>query len=181
VSFFEFVLSHHDIHSCQFPAEIYYFKPVGSRASIQLYVLISLPQQTVSVSLMFLVVVSYILGVFMETFIPCHGLLCYLNPVNQFALIHCFILRSFTGFIQQERKCFHCDHSKRLCQHCLRCRCSCSPAVSEPYSSRELLIFTKIVLQYHTQPWYLSVPTLLFSTSWVWKFLLQFQRSLTKF
>ncbi|KAG2138157.1 OPT oligopeptide transporter protein-domain-containing protein [Suillus cothurnatus] len=44
-------------------AEIYYFKP-----------------QTVSVSLMFLVVVSYILGVFMETFIPRRGLLRYLNP-----------------------------------------------------------------------------------------------------
>ncbi|KAG2036131.1 OPT oligopeptide transporter protein-domain-containing protein [Suillus americanus] len=44
-------------------AEIYYFKP-----------------QTVLVSLMFLAVVSYILGVFMETFIPRRGLLRYLNP-----------------------------------------------------------------------------------------------------
>ncbi|OJA15602.1 hypothetical protein AZE42_10123 [Rhizopogon vesiculosus] len=44
-------------------AEIYYFKP-----------------QTILVSLMFLAVVSYILGVFMETFIPCHGLFRYLNP-----------------------------------------------------------------------------------------------------
>ncbi|KAG1866764.1 OPT oligopeptide transporter protein-domain-containing protein [Suillus subluteus] len=44
-------------------AEIYYFKP-----------------QTVLVSLMFLAVVSYILGIFMETFIPRRGLLRYLNP-----------------------------------------------------------------------------------------------------
>ncbi|KAG1846054.1 OPT oligopeptide transporter protein-domain-containing protein [Suillus subalutaceus] len=44
-------------------AEIYYFKP-----------------QSISVSLMFLAVVSYILGVSMETFIPRRGLLRYLNP-----------------------------------------------------------------------------------------------------
>ncbi|KAG1895556.1 OPT oligopeptide transporter protein-domain-containing protein [Suillus fuscotomentosus] len=44
-------------------AEIYYFKP-----------------QTVLVSLMFLAVVSYVLGVFMETFIPRRGFLRYLNP-----------------------------------------------------------------------------------------------------
>ncbi|KAG1858091.1 OPT oligopeptide transporter protein-domain-containing protein [Suillus subluteus] len=44
-------------------AEIYYFKP-----------------QTVYVSLMFLAVVSYILGVFMETFIPRRGLMRYMNP-----------------------------------------------------------------------------------------------------
>ncbi|KAG2083003.1 OPT oligopeptide transporter protein-domain-containing protein [Suillus cothurnatus] len=36
--------------------------------------------QTVSMSLMFLAVVSYILGFFMETFIPRRGLLRYLNP-----------------------------------------------------------------------------------------------------
>ncbi|KAG2134272.1 OPT oligopeptide transporter protein-domain-containing protein [Suillus cothurnatus] len=52
-------------------AEIYYFKP-----------------QTVLVSLMFLAVVSYILGVFMETFIPRRGLLRYLNPKeNAFVVI----------------------------------------------------------------------------------------------
>jgi hypothetical protein len=39
----------------------------------------------------------------------------------------------------------------------------------------------KIVLQYHAQCRYLSVPTLLFSTSWVWEFLFKFQRMLTKF
>ncbi|KAG2750270.1 OPT oligopeptide transporter [Suillus brevipes Sb2] len=44
-------------------AEIYYFKP-----------------QTVLVSLMFLAVMSYILGIFMETFIPRRGFLRYLNP-----------------------------------------------------------------------------------------------------
>jgi OPT family small oligopeptide transporter len=44
-------------------AEIYYFKP-----------------QTVLVSLMFLAVVSYVLGIFMETFIPRRGFLRYLNP-----------------------------------------------------------------------------------------------------
>ncbi|KAH0827049.1 OPT oligopeptide transporter [Lanmaoa asiatica] len=44
-------------------AEIYYFKP-----------------QTVSVSLMFLAIVSYVLGFAMETFVPRRGLLRYLNP-----------------------------------------------------------------------------------------------------
>ncbi|KAG8217852.1 OPT oligopeptide transporter protein-domain-containing protein [Butyriboletus roseoflavus] len=44
-------------------AEIYYFKP-----------------QTVGVSLMFLAIVSYVLGIAMETFIPRHGLFRYLNP-----------------------------------------------------------------------------------------------------
>ncbi|KAG9318821.1 OPT oligopeptide transporter protein-domain-containing protein [Chiua virens] len=44
-------------------AEIYYFKP-----------------QTVLVSLMFLGIISYVLGVAMETFIPRHGLFRYLNP-----------------------------------------------------------------------------------------------------
>ncbi|KAG1732197.1 OPT oligopeptide transporter protein-domain-containing protein [Suillus paluster] len=44
-------------------AEIYYFKP-----------------QTVLVSLMFLAVISYVIGVFMETFIPRRGFFRYLNP-----------------------------------------------------------------------------------------------------
>ncbi|KAG1875141.1 OPT oligopeptide transporter protein-domain-containing protein [Suillus tomentosus] len=44
-------------------AQIYYFKP-----------------QTVSVSLMFLGIISYVIGLVMETFIPRHGLLRYLNP-----------------------------------------------------------------------------------------------------
>ncbi|KAG9318820.1 OPT oligopeptide transporter protein-domain-containing protein [Chiua virens] len=44
-------------------AEIYYFKP-----------------QTVSVSLMFLAIVSYVLGYAMEISIPRHGLFRYLNP-----------------------------------------------------------------------------------------------------
>ncbi|KAG1875137.1 OPT oligopeptide transporter [Suillus tomentosus] len=44
-------------------AQIYYFKP-----------------QTVNVSLMFLGIISYVIGLAMETFIPRHGLLRYLNP-----------------------------------------------------------------------------------------------------
>ncbi|KAG2107577.1 OPT oligopeptide transporter protein-domain-containing protein [Suillus cothurnatus] len=44
-------------------AEIYYFKP-----------------QTVGVLLMFLAVISYVLGIFMETFVPRRGILRYLNP-----------------------------------------------------------------------------------------------------
>ncbi|KAG2111688.1 OPT oligopeptide transporter protein-domain-containing protein [Suillus discolor] len=44
-------------------AQIYYFKP-----------------QTVSVSLMFLGIISYVIGLAMETFIPRYGLLRYLNP-----------------------------------------------------------------------------------------------------
>lgn len=44
-------------------AEIYYFKP-----------------QTVLVSTMFLAIISYIMGVFMETIIPTRGIFRYLNP-----------------------------------------------------------------------------------------------------
>ncbi|KAF9246167.1 OPT oligopeptide transporter protein-domain-containing protein [Melanogaster broomeanus] len=44
-------------------AEIYYFKP-----------------QTVLVSLMFLAIISYVIGFAMETFIPRHGFFRYLNP-----------------------------------------------------------------------------------------------------
>lgn len=44
-------------------AEIYYFKP-----------------QTVLVSLMFLAIISYVLGIAMETFIPTRGWFRYLNP-----------------------------------------------------------------------------------------------------
>ncbi|KAI9442368.1 OPT oligopeptide transporter [Lactarius indigo] len=44
-------------------AEIYYFKP-----------------QTVLVSTMFLAIVSYVLGIAMEAFIPCRGWFRYLNP-----------------------------------------------------------------------------------------------------
>ncbi|EIM81122.1 OPT oligopeptide transporter [Stereum hirsutum FP-91666 SS1] len=44
-------------------AEIYYFKP-----------------QTVQVSTMFLAIISYVLGIFMETFIPRRGVFRYLNP-----------------------------------------------------------------------------------------------------
>ncbi|KIK49247.1 hypothetical protein CY34DRAFT_20248 [Suillus luteus UH-Slu-Lm8-n1] len=44
-------------------AQIYYFKP-----------------QTVLVSLMFLGIISYVIGVAMETFIPRHGVFRYLNP-----------------------------------------------------------------------------------------------------
>ncbi|KAG2144821.1 OPT oligopeptide transporter protein-domain-containing protein [Suillus cothurnatus] len=59
-------------------AQIYYFKP-----------------QTVSVSLMFLAIISYVIGLAMETFIPRHGLLRYLNPgpfnkkENAFIIIMC--------------------------------------------------------------------------------------------
>ena len=50
-------------------AEIYYFKP-----------------QTVLVSTMFLAIISYVLGVAMETFIPRTGWFQYLNPVYFFFL-----------------------------------------------------------------------------------------------
>ncbi|KAG1891165.1 OPT oligopeptide transporter protein-domain-containing protein [Suillus subluteus] len=59
-------------------AQIYYFKP-----------------QTVYVSLMFLAIISYVIGLAMETFIPRHGLLRYLNPgpfnkkENAFIIIMC--------------------------------------------------------------------------------------------
>ncbi|KAG1827141.1 OPT oligopeptide transporter protein-domain-containing protein [Suillus subaureus] len=59
-------------------AQIYYFKP-----------------QTINVSLMFLAIISYVIGLAMETFIPRHGLLRYLNPgpfnkkENAFIIIMC--------------------------------------------------------------------------------------------
>lgn len=46
-------------------AEIYYFKP-----------------QTVLVSTMFLAIISYVLGLMMEVFIPTRGWFRYLNPVR---------------------------------------------------------------------------------------------------
>ncbi|EIW74041.1 OPT oligopeptide transporter [Coniophora puteana RWD-64-598 SS2] len=48
-------------------AQIYYFKP-----------------QTILVSLMFLGVISYVLGIFMASFIPRKGLFRYLNPASPF-------------------------------------------------------------------------------------------------
>lgn len=44
---------------------------------------------------MFLAVISYVLGIFMETFIPRRGFLRYLNPVNQFTQVRYFILSIF--------------------------------------------------------------------------------------
>lgn len=65
---------------------------------------------------MFLAVVSYVLGVFMETFIPRRGLFRYLNPVNQVVRVCCFTPEgTFSGAIQQERGCFCCHHGKRFC------------------------------------------------------------------
>ncbi|KAG1891164.1 OPT oligopeptide transporter protein-domain-containing protein [Suillus subluteus] len=52
-------------------------------------------QQTINVSLMFLAIISYVIGLAMETFIPRHGLLRYLNPgpfnkkENAFIIIMC--------------------------------------------------------------------------------------------
>ena len=65
-------------------AEIYYFKPVSSIMLSTFGLLVSSHrrQQTVLVSLMFLGIVSYVLGLAMETFIPRHGLFRYLNPVS---------------------------------------------------------------------------------------------------
>lgn len=64
---------------------------------------------------MFLGVISYVVGLFMETFIPRRGLLRYLNPVNQ--IVHfCYSMLkgSFAGAIQQERKRLCCHHGKRI-------------------------------------------------------------------
>jgi len=66
-----------------FLAEIYYFKPVRVVQYICQYLPLRLsPQQAVLVSLMFTAVISYVLGFFMETFIPRRGLFRYLNPVS---------------------------------------------------------------------------------------------------
>jgi len=66
-----------------FLAEIYYFKPVRVVQYICQYLSLRLsPQQAVLVSLMFTAVISYVLGFFMETFIPRRGLFRYLNPVS---------------------------------------------------------------------------------------------------
>ncbi|KAG1830315.1 OPT oligopeptide transporter protein-domain-containing protein [Suillus variegatus] len=52
-------------------AQIYYFKPASFGLALQ---------QTILVSVMFLGIISYVIGLAMETFIPRHGLLRYLNP-----------------------------------------------------------------------------------------------------
>jgi hypothetical protein len=68
---------------------------------------------------MFLSVVSYVLGIFMETFIPRRGLFRYLNPVNRVVHAYYFMLKeTFAGTIQQERGRFCRYHGKRFCQLC---------------------------------------------------------------
>ena len=65
---------------------------------------------------MFLAVISYVLGVFMETFIPRRGLLRYLNPVSQAVHLCCFVYKGRSiGTVQQERDRFCCHHGKRFC------------------------------------------------------------------
>src|SRR6267154_4701195 len=95
---------------------------------------------------MFLAIVSYVLGVFMETFVPRRGLFRFLNPVNQVQNVCYFILKAtFAGTIQQEGKCFYCHHGKRLCQLRLGYRNSRCPAVSEhnPFYRWNLMISAK--------------------------------------
>jgi hypothetical protein len=144
VSFFEFVFSHHDTHQCQFAAEIYYFRPVRSGASTT-----TLCTHTIAAANSYSVI-DVPCGCFLHPG-RLHGDLysslwdpALSEPRKSISLIRYFVLRSFTGTVQQERKCFHCDHGKRFCQLCLRYRSSRSPAVSEPcLFSWKLLIFTK--------------------------------------
>lgn len=63
-------------------AEIYYFKPVPYIAYFQGISLWSSFQIPLFVSLIFLAIISYIMGVAMETFIPRWGFFRYLNPVR---------------------------------------------------------------------------------------------------
>ena len=64
---------------------------------------------------MFIAVVSYLMGIFMETFIPRRGFLGWLNPVNhllypRFPLVSKYAL---TGTVQQERERLYCYYGKR--------------------------------------------------------------------
>ena len=63
-------------------AEIYYFKPVGIRDNHIHSARSSRRQQTIGISLMFLAIISYILGSATEIFIPRHGPFRFLNPVS---------------------------------------------------------------------------------------------------
>jgi len=64
---------------------------------------------------MFLAVVSYVLGIFMETFIPRHRYLRWLNPVNRVSYPGSSIDSEYvlTGAIQQEREYFRRHHGQR--------------------------------------------------------------------
>jgi hypothetical protein len=63
---------------------------------------------------MFLAVVSYVLGIFMETFIPRHRCLRWLNPVNHLSYPDSSIDSEYlsTGAIQQERECLRYHHGQ---------------------------------------------------------------------
>jgi len=64
---------------------------------------------------MFLAVVSYVLGIFMETFIPRHRYLRWLNPVNHllYPSSSTDSKHVLTGAVQQERECLCCHHGQR--------------------------------------------------------------------
>ena len=86
-------------------AEIYYFKPVSIHGLCIQYAT-SRRQQTVGVSLMFLAIISYVLGFAMETFIPRHGLFHFLNPVSS-NFITFLLSHSSPAPFQQKGKCFY--------------------------------------------------------------------------
>ncbi|OJA09369.1 hypothetical protein AZE42_08545 [Rhizopogon vesiculosus] len=128
-------------------AEIYYFKP-----------------QTVLVSLMFLAVISYVLGVFMETVIPRRGLFRYLNPgpFNKKENAFVVIMASASANSALGTEVLAVQRSASIVHNIKE--------VADEFDKGFTIISRPIlvVLQYHAQPWCIDIPTLLLSTTWIW-------------
>ena len=106
---FAFIVCRWDVWT----AEIYYFKPVWAcllSFACQL-ILTNCHQQTVSVSTLFLAIISYILGITLETVIPRTGFLRILNPVSfqgiGFKKTKCRYLFTFVLSTRSTRKKMH--------------------------------------------------------------------------
>jgi OPT oligopeptide transporter protein len=78
-------------------AEIYYFKPVSLQTT-PLNDFLTLSQQTVLVSTMFLAIIAYVIGVFMAAVLPRNK---YLNPVCHTVNVVFFLYPLFVYFLYQ--------------------------------------------------------------------------------
>ena len=75
-------------------------------------------KQTVSVSTMFLAIISYVLGIAWENLIPSRGIFRWLNPVGplQTAVLQILMIYHYLAPIQQEGKCAHCHYVQCSCE-----------------------------------------------------------------
>lgn len=75
-------------------------------------------KQTVSVSTMFLAIISYVLGIAWENLIPSRGIFRWLNPASslQTAVLRMLMICHCLAPIQQEGKCAHCHYVQCSCE-----------------------------------------------------------------